>query len=159
MKKSLGLLHIFSTFIAIVIISLLLFGCSKSGGQRQTNAKDRPSDSSGSGASDRDKQGEQAQADKEKNQAPEESAAEKQPPATTASSENENDAAEESMEKPRNLGPPLVNKPEELIKLPDYPVWIDKKNKQVVLVVPYAGPIIRWSFWRHIPTAPTSRSW
>ena len=39
------------------------------------------------------------------------------------------------MEKPRDLGPPLVDNPENLTKLhPDYPVWIDKENKQVILI-------------------------
>ena len=61
--------------------------------------------------------------------------AEKQSSAETAALEAEDNAAEESMEKPRDLGPPLVDNPEDLIKLhPVYPVWIDKKNKEVILV-------------------------
>ena len=42
---------------------------------------------------------------------------------------------EEVAEKPRDLGPPLVDDPGKLVRLdPKQPVWIDKPNKQVVLL-------------------------
>ncbi len=124
-----------SRFIAVIFTSLLLCGCPKPSAERQTNASARPSQSAGPGTSGLDKQGEQVQADKNKSQVEEKPEVEKQPSAATTAAETENRAAEESMEMPRNLGPPLVDKPEDLIKLhPVYPVWIDKKNKQVILI-------------------------
>ncbi len=37
-------------------------------------------------------------------------------------------------EKPRDLGPPLVDRPEALVRLdPEQPVWVDKQNKHVVM--------------------------
>ena len=37
-------------------------------------------------------------------------------------------------EKPRDLGPPLVDRPGALVRLdPEQPVWVDKQNKRVVL--------------------------
>ena len=122
MKTYPGLLHI-SQFIAVIFASLLLCGCPKPGAERQSNA------------SGREKQGEQVQAGKEMSPAEEKQEGRNQPSAATAASEAENNAAEESMEMPRDLGPPLVGKPEDLIKLhPVYPVWIDKKNKEVILI-------------------------
>ncbi|MBU4270908.1 MAG: DUF4019 domain-containing protein [Planctomycetes bacterium] len=45
------------------------------------------------------------------------------------------EAAVEAGEKPRDLGPPLVDNPDQLTPLSqDQPVWIDTKNKQVVLL-------------------------
>lgn len=42
--------------------------------------------------------------------------------------------------KPRDLGPPLVDHPENLVRLhPQYPTWLDPKNKQVVMV----GEVVR----------------
>ena len=42
---------------------------------------------------------------------------------------------EEVAEKPRDLGQPLVDDPSKLVRLdPKQPVWIDKQNKQVVLL-------------------------
>lgn len=36
---------------------------------------------------------------------------------------------------PRDLGPPLVDYPDQLVRLsPDQPIWMDKKNKHVVLL-------------------------
>ena len=50
----------------------------------------------------------------------------------------EENLAEELMaieEKPRNLGPPLVDDPSQLVPLSrDQPVWVDKLNKHVVLL-------------------------
>jgi len=42
---------------------------------------------------------------------------------------------EEEQEKPPDLGPPLVDRPEDLTRLhPEYPVWIDRKGGRVVLM-------------------------
>ncbi len=49
-------------------------------------------------------------------------------------SEDEDDAASEQMAGTRDLGPPLVDHPENLKKAhPVYPVWIDAVDKQVVM--------------------------
>jgi len=133
-KPSPGLVYI-SQFIAVIFASLLLCGCPKTSAPRQTDAKIQPSESAGPDAGSLEKQGEQIQAGKEKSQVEEKQEGRKQPSAATTASETENNAAEESMEMPRDLGPPLVDKPEDLIKLhPVYPVWIDKKNKEVILI-------------------------
>ncbi len=43
--------------------------------------------------------------------------------------------AEPTTEKPRDLGQPLVENPDKLVRLaPDQPVWIDRQNKHVVLL-------------------------
>ncbi len=106
---------------------------SKTQRSAQTDAKAGPSESAGSAANGLEKQGDQVQTDKEMNHAEEKQEGQKQPSAATTASETENNAAEESMEMPRDLGPPLVDKPEDLIKLhPVYPIWIDKKNKEVI---------------------------
>jgi len=119
----------------VIFASLLLCGCPKSSDPRQTNAKARPSESAGPAESGREQRGEQVQAGKEKSQAEEKQEGQKQPSAATTPSESENNTADESMEMPRDLGPPVVDKPEDLIKLhPVYPVWIDKKNKEVILI-------------------------
>jgi hypothetical protein len=124
-----GLVYL-SQFIAVIFASLLLCGCPKPGTPRQTDAKAQPSESAGP-----EKQGEQIQAGKEQSPVEDKQKGQKQPSAATTASETENNAAEESMEMPRDLGPPVVDKPEELIKLhPVYPVWIDKKNKEVILI-------------------------
>jgi hypothetical protein len=131
-KPSPGLLNI-SQVIAVIFASLLLCGCPKSSEERQTDAKTRPSESAGPGG--HEKQGEQDQAGKEKSQAGEKQEGQKQPSAATTASEPEENTAENSMEMPRDLGPPQVDNPEDLIKLhPVYPVWIDKKNKEVILI-------------------------
>ena len=134
MKPSPGLLYI-SRFITVIFASLLLCGCPKPSAPRQTDAKAGPSESAGSAANGLEKQGDQVQTDKEMNHAEEKQEGQNQASAATTASQTENNAAEESMEMPRDLGPPLVNKPEDLIKLhPVYPIWIDKKNKEVILV-------------------------
>jgi hypothetical protein len=68
-------------------------------------------------------------------------AAEKPPttgskPAKTESPEKDLAAEMQQVgEKPRDLGPPLVDQPERLRRLdPEQPVWIDKQNRQVVLL-------------------------
>ena len=116
MKTSPGVLAV-SPSIAIIVASLLLCGCPESGAERQTNAKARPSDAAAPGASDLEKQGEQARADVEKNQKPDQSGLEKQSSASTSAAAIENETAEET-EKPRDLGPPLVDNPDDLVKLP-----------------------------------------
>ncbi len=63
-----------------------------------------------------------------------------QPPKTPAEPTLEpetlvTEAAVEAVEKPRDLGPPLVDNPDQLIPLSQgQPIWIDMKNKQVVLL-------------------------
>ena len=48
---------------------------------------------------------------------------------------SDKDLAEEPAEKPRDLGPPLVDEPGKLVRLdPKQPVWVDVKNKHVVLM-------------------------
>ncbi len=129
-----GVLHI-SRLVAVIFASLLLCGCPKPSAQRQTNASSQPSESAGSGTSGREKLEGQVQSDKEKSEVEGKQEVEKQPSAATTATETGNNAAEESMEMPRDLGPPVVDKPEDLIKLhPVYPVWIDKKNKEVILI-------------------------
>jgi uncharacterized repeat protein (TIGR01451 family) len=42
---------------------------------------------------------------------------------------------EEEQEKPPDLGPPLVDHPEDLKRLhPEYPIWVDRKNRRVVFL-------------------------
>jgi hypothetical protein len=70
---------------------------------------------------------------------PESTGMAKQPSETTSTStnilEDENNPEFQPVEKPRDLGPPLVDNPETLKKMhPNYPVWIDPVKKQVVLV-------------------------
>ena len=49
--------------------------------------------------------------------------------------ENTGSSRSNSLEVPRNLGQPLVAAPNDLKRLdPSSPAWIDKKNKQVVLI-------------------------
>jgi hypothetical protein len=130
-KPSPGLLYI-SQVIAVIFASLLLCGCPKSSEERQTDAKARLSESAGP-----EKQGEQIQTDKEKSPLEEKQESQKQPSAATNASGRIliDSAEEESMEMPRDLGPPQIDNPENLIKLhPVYPVWIDKKNKAVILI-------------------------
>jgi hypothetical protein len=127
-----GLLYM-SQVIAVIFASLLLCGCPKSNEERQTDAKARPSESAGPGG--HEKQGEQDQVGKEKSQADEKQKGRNQPSAASAAPEPEENTPEDSMEMPRDLGPPQVDNPEDLIKLhPVYPVWIDKKNKEVILI-------------------------
>jgi hypothetical protein len=110
-------------------------GCPKPAAPRQTNASSQPSESAGPGAGGSERWGEQIEAGKEKSQVEEKQEGRKQPPAAAAASETENNTAEDAMEMPRDLGLPLVDKPEDLIRLhPVYPVWIDKKNKEVILI-------------------------
>jgi hypothetical protein len=48
--------------------------------------------------------------------------------------EQVSEAIEQAAKKPRDLGPPLVDNPDDLKRLdPEQPVWIDRKNRQVVL--------------------------
>ncbi len=62
-----------------------------------------------------------------------EPAATKEPPA--AKPDTEPAPAEENAEKPRDLGLPLVDNVDGLQRLdPKLPVWLDKKNKQVVFL-------------------------
>jgi hypothetical protein len=57
-----------------------------------------------------------------------------QAPVKTESAERQiSQAIEREATKPRDLGPPLVDNPENLKRHPKQPVWIDVKNKQVVL--------------------------
>ena len=58
------------------------------------------------------------------------------PPKTSAEPEAlVTEAAVEAGAKPRDLGPPLVDNPSQLTPLyPGQPIWIDMKNKQVVLL-------------------------
>jgi hypothetical protein len=130
-----GLVYL-SQFIAVIFASLLLCGCPKPpDAGRQAPSASRQSESGNPGASDREKRGEQIQAGNEKSQVEDKQEGQKQPSAATTASETENNAAEESMEMPRDLGPPVVDKPQDLIKLdPVFPVWIDKKNKEVILI-------------------------
>jgi hypothetical protein len=130
----------------VIFASLVLCGCPKSATDHQTSLPRRQSESASPATSIPEKQGEQVTADKEKNQKEEKteltqekkSEAEKQPSetdATSTTSDAENNPGDESMEKPRDLGPPLVDHPEDLIKLhPVYPVWINNKTKQVILI-------------------------
>ncbi len=57
---------------------------------------------------------------------------------------------EQMAEKPRDLGPPLVDKPESLKRWPQQPVWLDLPGKQVVLqgeVCGAAYPGVRLEFF------------
>jgi hypothetical protein len=55
---------------------------------------------------------------------------------------------EEAAEKPRDLGPPLVERPEELIRLhPRQAVWVDKKNKHVVIQGEVCQPDVLLEFF------------
>jgi hypothetical protein len=56
-----------------------------------------------------------------------------QTPAKTDSAEQVAEAVEQAAKKPRDLGPLLVDNLSELKKHPEQPVWIDVKNKRVVL--------------------------
>jgi hypothetical protein len=63
---------------------------------------------------------------------------EEPPPSSPAKKESAEEQVTEVIEqaakKPRDLGPPLVDNPENLKRLhPEQPVWIDMKNRQVVL--------------------------
>lgn len=52
-----------------------------------------------------------------------------------ASAADETDDMDAQVKKPRDLGPPLVEHVERLIPLdPKQPVWVDRDNKQVILV-------------------------
>ena len=95
-------------FAAVIFASLLLCGCPKPASESKTPAPPRQSQPAVA-ATEKDNEEKKAEVDI--------------------------DAAEEPMEKPRDLGPPLVDHPETLKKLhPVYPVWIDMDNKQVVMV-------------------------
>jgi hypothetical protein len=132
-----------SRLIPVIFASLVLCGCPKSATERQTSLPQRQA---GPATSSRENQGEQFSANKENGQREEKVGltqekkgdAENQsaePGAASTAAQPENNADDESMEKPRDLGPPLVDHPEDLIKLhPVYPVWIDNKNKQVILI-------------------------
>jgi hypothetical protein len=119
------------TLSAVFLGSFLFFGCSKSGDRGRTGPQASSSESAGSDAVN---QGEHVQSDTGEEQPPEKSGAGRQASATTSAAEMENETAEDT-QKPRDLGPPLVDKPENLVQLyPDMPAWIDKKEKQVILV-------------------------
>jgi len=112
-RSSLNLPHIFR-FLPAILAVLLLCGCPKP-------------------ASEANK--ENAQKEEKTNQPREENIEAEKQPLHTAAPQSEDNPAEEPMEKPRDLGPPLVDRPEALKKLhPLYPVWIDLADKQVVLV-------------------------
>jgi hypothetical protein len=122
-----------SQFITVIFASLLLCGCQKTSAPPQT--KQRPSEWTGPSASGLEKGGEQIPADKEKSQVDEKQNSQKQSSAEANVPEAEKNVAEESVDMPRDLGPPVVDNPDELVKLvPDNPVWIDKKNKAVILI-------------------------
>ena len=58
-----------------------------------------------------------------------------QPPGPAAQPEKEFTPAAQQAEKPRDLGSPLVDNLDKLTRLdPDFPVWLDKQNKQVVFL-------------------------
>jgi hypothetical protein len=104
----------YSRFAAVIFAALLFCGCPKPAAKSTTPSPQRESKSAV--ASTPDKDAKQIAADKEESQ-------------------SEGNASEEPAEKPRDLGPPLVDHPENLKKLhPIYPVWIDQENKQVIMV-------------------------
>lgn len=58
----------------------------------------------------------------------------KTPAKTETAEEQVTEAIDQAAKKPRDLGPPLVDNPAGLARLhPQQPVWIDIKNKQVIL--------------------------
>jgi hypothetical protein len=134
------------SFLLVIFASLVLCGCPKSATDNKTPMPRQQSEPANQSTDIPDKQGAQDATDKEQNQKKEkaELAPEKkgetdiQPSATDAAStasDAENNPGDDSMEKPRDLGPPLVDQPDDLKKLhPVYPVWIDNKAKQVVLI-------------------------
>jgi hypothetical protein len=135
-----------SGIIPVIFASLVLCGCPKSAADRHTSLPQQQSEPASPAASSLENQGKQVAADKENDQKGEiieltqkkNGEADNQPSETGAAStvsQPENNQDDESMEKPRELGPPLVDHPEDLIKLhPVYPVWIDNKNKQIILI-------------------------
>lgn len=145
MKISPGLSHI-SRCIPVICTFLLLCGCQKPNAERQTPSARRQSESAVASAGSRETEEGKLAANKNDRQAEDKtgdilqkkSESENQPLESTSASttsEIENNTAEVPMEKPRDLGPPLVDHPETLTKLhPIYPVWIDKNNKQVVIM-------------------------
>ena len=145
MKKSPGLSHV-SRYIPVICTFLLLCGCQKPNAERQTPSARRQSESAVASAGSRETEEGKLAANKNDRQAEDKtgdilqkkSESENQPLESTSASttsEIENNTAEVPMEKPRDLGPPLVDHPETLTKLhPVYPVWIDKNNKQVVIM-------------------------
>jgi hypothetical protein len=130
-NKSFDLLRT-SRFIPIICAFMLLCGCLKNDAGRQIPSQRPQSEPTASGG--RGSVGEKLAADKMNEQT---ESANQSLKSTSASavSEVENNAAEEPVEKPRDLGNPLVDHPETLTKLhPVQPIWIDKKNKQVVFL-------------------------
>jgi hypothetical protein len=118
----------------IVFALLLLCGCPKSSKEAKLPSKREKPEPSVLVAGDKAQTDEQAPADAKPSQA-NEPTGEKSATADSAKSETADESAEEPVEKPRDLGPPLVDNADSLKKLhPVYPVWLDAVGKQVVMV-------------------------
>lgn len=114
--RSLSKLSRVFRFLPMIVGCLILCGCPKPAAEHQTTPPREQPDSTIAATDNKEMEAPEAEAAKEKSPA-------------------ENNLSEESGELPRDLGPPLVDHPENLKKLhPIYPVWIDTDNKQVVIV-------------------------
>jgi len=103
-------------YIPVIFACLILCGCPKPAAKNPTPSPRRQSESTVAATDNKEKEGKQLEANAEKIQA-------------------ENNSSDEPLEKPHDLGPPLVDHPETLKKLhPVYPVWIDTANKQVIML-------------------------
>jgi hypothetical protein len=128
-------------FIPVIIACLLLSGCPRPEAESRGTSRRRPPSPTAALSGEKE-QGEKQSERNEKKQAinagAEPSGARGPGDETGArlqASEDGDGASDEGARKPRDLGPPLVDHPESLTRLhPAFPVWIDKDNKQVVLL-------------------------
>lgn len=119
MEYSINVPHFFRFFV-LPFVLLILCGCPKPSDESKNQQKQQQSDSS------------MACCAEKKADTPTQPSKTEIPSATTDAGK---EAEEQAEQKPRDLGPPLVEKPENLTKLhPEYPVWINKTDKQVVLL-------------------------
>lgn len=110
----------FLSILGVSAIAVALCGCPS---QQKPDTTPKPSDKPVSAAKT---PAESAAKHKQKTE---------QPPAKTETAEAEvTQAIEQAAKKPRDLGPPLVDNPDGLARLhPKQPVWIDIKNKVVIV--------------------------
>ncbi len=127
-------------FIPVILACLVLCGCPKPAAEPQFPSQRRPPPHAApvTGGGDKPENKVEIGIDNQPEKNTKEQVEAKNQAAETGSkslaSEVGNIALEEPVEKPRDLGPPLVDHPETLKKLhPVYPVWIDKDNKKVVM--------------------------
>jgi hypothetical protein len=118
----------------IVFALLLLCGCPKSAKEAKLPSEREKPEPSASVTGDKAQKGEQALAD-DKSIQDKEPSGDMPAAADSVKLETADEAADEPVEKPRDLGPPLADNADNLKKLhPVYPVWLDAAGKQVVMV-------------------------